>query len=70
MTTELGVMSGGDPNAGGARFTLSEDEEHGGGGRHGSGMGRQPTLNVHAAQQGVLVEQLPTPSTPAPMAPR
>lgn len=63
-------------SAAAARFTLSDEDEHehpaplqrssSGGGR---GPQRQPTINVDAAQQGVLVESLPTPITPAPLAP-
>lgn len=49
---------------GGARFTLSDEEERPGGG----GAGRlQPRLNLEAQQAGVVVEQLPTPVTPAPV---
>lgn len=63
----------GPSSAAAARFTLSEEEEaspHPGGRASGSGAapGRQPTLNVSAAQQGVVVEPLPTPVTPAPIA--
>ncbi|PSC76093.1 hypothetical protein C2E20_0258 [Micractinium conductrix] len=62
-----------------ARFTLSDEHEEeerpgrstgaGGSGGGAAGSGRQPTLNVDAAQHGVLVEALPTPVTPAPLAP-
>ena len=54
-----------------ARFTLDEEEEGGGGGggSGGGGLARpQPSINVHAAEQGVVVEALPTPQTPAPIA--
>ena len=61
----------GPSSAAAARFTLSEEEEaspHPGGGASGSAApARQPTLNVSAAQQGVVVEPLPTPVTPAPI---
>jgi hypothetical protein len=54
------------------RFTLDGDDEEMGGHHHGgngSSLGQpQPSLNVHAAQQGVLVEPLPTPQMPAPAA--
>lgn len=79
-TTELGVLShadeddeparpaaAGPASAAAARFTLSDEEEaspHPG----GAAPARQPTLNVTAAQQGVVVEPLPTPVTPAPIA--
>lgn len=81
-TTELGVLSheddyedeeggGGLEGArlgaapGAPRFTLSDEEERPSGG----GTGRpQPRLNLEAQQAGVVVEQLPTPVTPAPMA--
>lgn len=60
---------GASSSAAAARFTLSDEEEHpspmqGGGSR---GPSRQPTINVDAAQQGVVVEPLPTPVTPAPI---
>lgn len=75
----LGGRPAGPSSAAAARFTLSDEEEHapsmGGGGAGGSSGGgsvlppaRQATLNVHAAQQGVVVEPLPTPVTPAPIA--
>lgn len=49
----------------GARFTLSDEEERP---ADGGGARPQPRLNVEAQQAGVVVEQLPTPVTPAPMA--
>ncbi|KAI7839487.1 hypothetical protein COHA_006754 [Chlorella ohadii] len=75
----LGGRPAGPASAAAARFTLSDEEEHtasmgGGSGAGGSGGGgalppaRQAALNVHAAQQGVVVEPLPTPVTPAPIA--
>jgi hypothetical protein len=43
-----------------------DDEDEGGG---SGSLGRpQPSLNLHAAEHGVMVESLPTPSTPAPTA--
>lgn len=77
----LGGRPAGPASAAAARFTLSDEEEHtpnmggsgGAGGSNGNGSSavppaRQSPLNVHAAQQGVLVEPLPTPVTPAPIA--
>ncbi|KAL4859343.1 hypothetical protein ACK3TF_000461 [Chlorella vulgaris] len=76
LSTELGVMShGGDDGGqhghhyggggGNARWTLDDEEEGGG---SGSLSRPQPSLNLHAAEHGVMVESLPTPSTPAPTA--
>jgi hypothetical protein len=73
-----GRPAAGPSSAAAARFTLSDEEEHtpsmGGGSNGGSNSGsnglppaRQATLNVHAAQHGVVVEALPTPVTPAPI---
>lgn len=74
----LAPAFGGSKGAGGAapgpRFTLGDDEEEEegraytgqqqqGGSAAANGLARQSTINTQAAEQGVLVQPLPSPAT-------